>query len=35
MADVIDHLISMKDVEESSVGNKLVKRRNLTIQNIR
>ena len=35
MADVIGRLISIKGVEEYNVGNRLVKRRNLTIQNIR
>ena len=35
MPDVIGRLISVKGVEESNVGNRLVKRRNLTIQNIR
>ncbi|GMN55360.1 hypothetical protein TIFTF001_024482 [Ficus carica] len=35
LSDVIGRLISVKGVEESNVGNRLVKRRNLTLQNIR
>ncbi|GMN72125.1 hypothetical protein TIFTF001_052794 [Ficus carica] len=35
LSDVIGRLISIKGVEESNVGNRVVKRRNLTIQNIR
>ncbi|GMN34297.1 hypothetical protein TIFTF001_042023, partial [Ficus carica] len=35
LSDVIGRLISVKGVEQSNVSNRLVKRRNLTIQNIR